>query len=164
MWNKESRARDLNREDKSPAAVTPTAGVTEPILTANFVLVCAASFLFSGSMALLLTVLPLYVTQELHGSQLQVGLVAGVFTAAAVLARPLSGRLVDEWGRRAGLRFGALLFTVCPAFFPWATSVSLLLGLRFVHGIGIATYTTGAGTLVADIAPLHRRGEAMGYF
>ncbi|HKA52052.1 MAG TPA: MFS transporter, partial [Candidatus Binatia bacterium] len=56
------------------------------------------------------------------------------------------------------------LFTFCPALFPWATSVSLLLGLRFVHGIGIATYTTGAGTLVADIAPLERRGEAMGYF
>ena len=161
---KEGRALDLNREHGALAAVTPAAGAAERILTANFILVCAASFLFSGSMALLLTVLPLYVTQELHGSQLQVGLVAGVFTAAAVLARPLSGRLVDEWGRRAGLSLGALLFAVCPAFFPWATSVSLLLGLRFLHGIGIATYTTGAGTLVADIAPLNRRGEALGYF
>lgn len=161
---KESHALDLNREDGSPAAVTPTAGVAERILTANFILVCASSFLFSGSMALLLTVLPLYVTQELHGSQSQVGLVAGVFTAAAVLVRPLSGRLVDEWGRKAGLSLGAFLFAFCPALFPWATSVPLLLGLRFVHGIGIAAYTTGAGTLVADISPLGRRGEALGYF
>src|SRR5215510_1041596 len=132
MWNKESRARDLNREDKSPAAVTPTAGVTEPILTANFVLVCAASFLFSGSMLLLLAVLPLYVTQELHGSELQVGLVAGVFTVSAVLARPLSGRLVDEWSRKAGLSLGAFLFALSPTLFAWAASVPMLLGIRFV--------------------------------
>src|SRR5262245_9355066 len=161
---KEGRALDLNREDVSSTAVAPTAGVTGRILTTNFVLVCASSFLFSGSMALLLTILPLYVMQELHGSQSQVGLVAGVFTAAAVLARPRSGRLVDEWGRKAGLSLGAFLFAVCPALFPWATSVSLLLGVRFLHGIGIAAYTTGAGTLVADISPLERRGEAMGYF
>jgi MFS family permease len=161
---KDSRALDLNREDGSPAAVTPTADVAERLLSANFILVCAASFLFSGSMLLLLAVLPLYVTQELHGSESQVGLVAGVFTVAAVLARPLSGRLVDEWSRKAGLSLGAFLFALSPALFAWATSVPMLLGIRFLHGIGIAAYTTGAGTLVADISPANRRGEAMGYF
>jgi len=161
---KESVALDLNREDGSPVAVTPTTDVAERLLTANFILVCASSFLFSGSMLLLLAVLPLYVTQELHGSASQVGLVAGVFTAAAVLARPLSGRLVDEWSRKAGLSLGAFLFALSPILFAWATSVPMLLGIRFVHGIGIAAYTTGAGTLVADISPPNRRGEAMGYF
>ena len=89
---KESVALDLDREDSSPAAVNLTPGAAERLLTANFLLVCAASFLFYGSMLLLLAVLPLYVTQELHGSESQVGLVAGAFTAAAVLARPTTHR------------------------------------------------------------------------
>src|SRR5262249_41276873 len=126
---KQGRALDLNREDRSPAAVIAAGGGAARILTTNFIIVCAASFFFSGSMALLLTVLPLYVTQELHGSQSQVGLVAGVFTAAAVLARPLSGRLVDEWGRKAGLVLGEFVFAVRPGRYPSAPSVSLLLGL-----------------------------------
>jgi len=44
------------------------------------------------------------------------------------------------------------------------TSVTSLLLLRVLHGIGWGAATTAASTLIADIAPPSRRGEAMGIF
>jgi len=42
--------------------------------------------------------------------------------------------------------------------------VTSLLLLRVLHGIGWGAATTAASTLIADIAPPSRRGEAMGIF
>ncbi len=45
-----------------------------------------------------------------------------------------------------------------------AQSLFLLLALRFLHGIGFGMATTATGTIVTDVAPAHRRGEALAYF
>ncbi|MCS6927037.1 MAG: MFS transporter, partial [Candidatus Binatia bacterium] len=117
-----------------------------------------------GSMFLLFAVLPLFVVQELKGLESQVGLIMGAFAVSAVLARPASGRLVDRWGRKAGLSLGSLIYCIAPALYTQVTSVPVMTGLRFFHGIGIAVYTTAGSVMVADISPPSRRGEAMGYY
>lgn len=115
-------------------------------------------------MFLLFAVLPVFVVQELHGADSDVGMIMGAFAISAVLTRPLSGRLVDTWSRKAGLSIGALLYVIFPALYTQATTVFMMLALRFFHGIGIAIYTTSGSVLVADMAPPARRGEAMGYY
>jgi len=115
-------------------------------------------------MFLLFAVLPVFVVEELHGADSQVGLIMGVFAVSALLARPMSGRLVDQWSRKTVLSIGAALYCLAPALYTQATSVPVMLGLRFFHGFGIAAYTTAAGVFVADIAPPSRRGEGMGYY
>jgi MFS family permease len=42
--------------------------------------------------------------------------------------------------------------------------VPLLMAVRVLHGVGWAAFGTAASALAADLAPLSRRGEAMGYF
>jgi MFS family permease len=115
-------------------------------------------------MFLLFAVLPLFVVQELHGAESQVGMIMGAFAVSAVLSRPLSGRLVDTWSRKSCLALGALLYVIFPALYTQATSVEVMMALRFFHGIGIAIYTTAGSVFVADLAPPARRGEAMGYY
>jgi len=127
-------------------------------------LICLSTFLFSGSMFLLFAVLPLFVVNELHGAESQVGLIMGAFAISAVLSRPISGRIVDLWSRKTGLRIGALIYGISPALYTLAASVPAMFALRFFHGIGIAIYTTAGSVFVADNAPPARRGEAMGYY
>jgi MFS family permease len=115
-------------------------------------------------MFLLFAVLPLFIVEQLHGAESQVGMIMGAFAISAVLSRPLSGRLVDTWSRKACLSLGALIYVIFPALYTQAASVSVMLALRFFHGIGIAIYTTAGSVFVADLAPPARRGEAMGYY
>ncbi|MBI3798161.1 MAG: MFS transporter, partial [Deltaproteobacteria bacterium] len=145
-------------------ALLPTHTEPDTLFTRAFLLLCLSSFLFSSSMFLLFAVLPLFVVQELKGAQSQVGLIMGAFAISSVLSRPASGRLVDSWSRKAGLSLGALIYCVAPALYTQASSVSMMLGLRFFHGIGIAAYTTSGSVLVADLCPAARRGEGMGYY
>ncbi len=134
------------------------------LFTSNYVLLCVSAFLFSGSMFILFAVLPLFVVQELHGAESQVGLIMGAFAISAVLTRPFSGLLVSIWSRKSGLSIGTFIYFLAPALYTLAGSVSLMLGLRFFHGIGIAIYTTASSVFVADLSPPSRRGEAMGYY
>ena len=115
-------------------------------------------------MFLLFAVLPLFVVQQLHGAESQVGMIMGAFAVSAVLSRPLSGRLVDTWSRKSCLTLGALIYVIFPALYTQAASVPVMLALRFFHGIGIAIYTTAGSVFIADLAPPARRGEAMGYY
>ena len=115
-------------------------------------------------MFLLFAVLPLFIVEQLHGAESQVGMIMGAFAVSAVLSRPISGRLVDTWSRKACLSLGALIYVVFPALYTQAASVPVMLTLRFFHGIGIAIYTTAGSVFVADLAPAARRGEAMGYY
>lgn len=116
------------------------------------------------SMFLLFAVLPVFVVQELHGAKSQVGLIMGAFALSAVLARPASGRIVDVWSRKAGLGIGSLIYCVAPVLYIQASSVPIMLGLRFFHGIGIAIYTTAGSVMAADLCPPSRRAEGMGYY
>lgn len=134
------------------------------LFTKDFNLLCLGTFLFAASMFLLFAVLPVFIVEELDGADSQVGLIMGAFAVSALLARPLTGQLVDRWSRKTILSVGALIYCVAPALYTQAETVPAMLALRFFHGFGIAAYTTAAGVIVADIAPESRRGEAMGYY
>ena len=147
----------------SPAP-QPAADAAAPLFTRNFLVLCVGTLLFFESMFLLLAVLPVFIVRELGGTETQVGVVVGVFALAAVMIRPTSGWLVERWNRKLGLALGALVYCVGPLLYTTADSVPLMIAYRFFHGLGIALFTTASSVLVADIAPLARRGEAMGYY
>src|SRR5690606_12827338 len=89
--------------------------------TTAFVLISAGSlFLFTG-FYLLLPTLPLFI-KDLGGLDAQVGLAAGVFTFAAVVARPLAGGLLDRYGRRPFLLAGLALFALSMYAYGWVRS------------------------------------------
>lgn len=127
----------------------------------SFYLIMASTFLFFFSMHLLITPLPLYI-KEVGGKPSQIGLVMGVFALTAVLSRPLVGRLVDTWGRKPVMMIGSAIFILGPLFYFLARSVPSLFLARMFHGMGIAAFTTAYSTLVVDLVPPPRRGEALG--
>ncbi len=135
----------------------------ERLFTLNYLLICLASFAFFSSMQLLLPTLPLYIL-AIGGKESDIGIVAGAFTVTALSARPLIGWAVDTGGKKVFMLVGAVIFALASLLYIPINSIPWLLGLRLFHGIGIAAFTTGVIALVADISPIMRRGEAMGYF
>ncbi|MFS8514114.1 MAG: MFS transporter, partial [Planifilum fulgidum] len=82
----------------------------ERLWTKDFILICAVNFFMFAGFFMLLPTLPIYVVDELGGAAGQAGLIVGVFTVAAVLARPVSGIGLDRWGRRRLLILSLALF------------------------------------------------------
>lgn len=128
----------------------------------TLLLLFAAGLLFWSSLASLLPTLPLYV-EQLGANNQQIGIVMGSFAIGLLLFRPWLGRLADERGRKIVLLIGAVVAAIAPLGYLVATSIPLLIILRAFHGISIAAFATGFSTLVADIAPIERRGEIIGY-
>jgi MFS family permease len=135
----------------------------ERLLTRNFALACLTTFAAFTSFYLLLATLPLYLL-EIGGSASSVGLIIGVFGAVALVLRPFVGRETDIRGKGPFIMGGLVILAASSALYTLVRSVPLLLGLRVLHGVGWASFTTAASALVADLAPRRRRGEAMGYF
>jgi MFS family permease len=71
--------------------------------------------------------------------------------------------LADERGRKIVLLIGIIAAAITPLGYLIFKSIPLLMVLRTFHGISIAAFATGFNTLVADIAPLDKRGEIIGY-
>ena len=90
------------------------------------------------------------------------GIVIGLASIAAVATRLLSARAIDRRGRRPFALGGLALFATATALLPLAASLASLLALRAVQGVGWGFATTAIASLVADLAPAARRGEAIG--
>ncbi len=104
--------------------------------------------------------LPDYLT-ALGGAEYK-GLIISLFTLTAMLSRPFSGKLADTIGRVPVMIFGAAVCFVCSLFYPIIATLAGFFMLRFVHGFSTGFTPTGNTAYLADIIPLHKRGEAMG--
>jgi MFS family permease len=134
------------------------------LLTPAFFVISAASLAYFLSLGVLVPAVPLYVEGPLGGGEVAVGLAVGVFSISGFLFRPWAGRIGDRRGRRPIIVGGAVLVAVSVFGYLLAHSSSLIVGLRFVTGIGEAFFFVGAASAVADLAPEDRRGEALSLF
>ena len=135
----------------------------ETLFSRNFVLTSLSTFTLFTSFYFLLITLPIYI-EKIGGTESEIGLIIGVFTISAVLLRPFIGKEVDRRGRKIILISGIVIFFISMLLYDYTRNVTSLLLLRVLHGIGWGAATTAATTLIADIAPPKRRGEAMGIF
>lgn len=141
----------------------PGADPAASLYSRPFVLLCFSSLAFYLSFQLLTAVVPLYAA-SLGVRDAQIGLLIGAFAGAAMLLRPVAGRLADRVGRVPLIAAGPAIFAVATLAYPAVGGLGTLLALRVFHGIGMGLGPTAATTMVADLAPGERRGEAMGVF
>ncbi|BCB05562.1 MFS transporter [Bacillus sp. KH172YL63] len=112
----------------------------------------------------LLTVLPLYIIDELGGTEGEAGLATTIFLLSAILVRPFSGRIMEQVGKKKTLIMSVMMFGASSFLYYWIHDFYLLMGLRFFHGIWFSIVTTVLVAIAADMIPASRKGEGLGYF
>lgn len=135
-----------------------------PLVTTRFALIVASGLAYFFALAMLTPVLPLYIKGPLHGNGVAVGVGVGAFAVGAVLLRPYAGRIGDRAGRRWLVIGGAFIVSVSIAGYGLVDSLAWLVCVRFVTGLGEAAFFVGAATMITDLAPPDRRGEALSYW
>ncbi len=131
-----------------------------PVYNLQFIFLCISSLLFSASFNMLIPELPNYLS-SLGGAEYK-GLIIGLFTLTAGIARPFSGKLTDTLGRVPIMAIGSIVCFVCGILYPILSSVAGFLFLRLIHGFSTGFKPTATAAYIADIIPKERWGEALG--
>lgn len=142
----------------------PDTASPERLLTPRFITVVTAGLFYFMSLGMLLPTVPKFVEGPLGGSELAVGVLVGSFSIGAVLVRPFAGRIGDRAGRRVLIIAGAFLVAVSVSAYLLVETAPVLLVARVLGGLGEAAFFVGAASMVTDLAPVARRGEAISYW
>ena len=134
------------------------------LVTPVFLLVMLSTLAYFVAVGAITPTLPRYVEGPLGGSSAAVGLAVGAFGITAVLLRPFSGRLSDRRGRRVLILFGGTLVGISIAGYALSETLPSLIVWRLATGVGEAFFYVGAASVINDLAPDERRGEALSYF
>lgn len=134
------------------------------VVTRPFVFVWLSSFATLVSAGMLLPVLPVYADGPLDVGRTGVGLLVAAGTPTAILLQPVLGRYADRHGRKRVLVAGPVAFALCVAAFSLGDVFWLLLVLRVLSGAGEGALYMAPATVVNDLAPPDRRGEAVSLY
>jgi MFS transporter, ACDE family, multidrug resistance protein len=92
-----------------------------------------------------------------------IGLLITVFTLPTLILGPLIGIFADRIGRKKILVPALILFGIAGFSCAFVRDFNLLLGLRFLQGVGAAPLLSLSVTLVGDLYSGDKRVAAMGY-
>ncbi|HCX64749.1 MAG TPA: hypothetical protein DHN33_06020 [Eubacteriaceae bacterium] len=132
--------------------------------TKDYVLFLWVNLFMNTGVQLLIPVLPLYATEVLGAHESQVGYLLGLYSFAALIARPLAGYSYDNFDRKKIFTIALVVFGVLFAFYPFISVFAFLVVMRIIHGVIFSFTTTGASTIVGDILHPIRRAEGIGFF
>jgi MFS family permease len=129
----------------------------------TFTSLCSVGFLARFSYALARNpVLPLFALYLGAGPE-AIGLAVGISTVTGIFFKMPSGALSDVIGRRKTLLMGLVVFGVMPFTYLLINDYTLLIVIRFLHGLATAIYGPVAMAVVADIAGA-KKGEWLSWF
>ena len=112
----------------------------------------------------LVAALPIVITSELAGSDLDAGLAMTYFQIGTILCRVFAGRLIDGFNKRIVLLISTALFFIIMGLFNFTTSLEAVFVLRGLHGVVFALGTTVMATLAVLVLPPNRKGEGVNMF
>jgi MFS family permease len=137
---------------------------SQRLLSRPFAVNWASTFFLLLAIGMLLPVLPVYARGPLDAGGVGIGLAVAAASPAAFVFQPLAGRLGDRRGRRVLIVGGGTLAAVSVAAYTVAETLPALVALRLVTGVGEALIFVGTATVVNDLAPERRRGEALSLY
>ena len=128
-----------------------------------FTALCSVGFFARFSYALARSpVLPLFALYLGAGPE-AIGFAVGISTVTGIFFKLPAGALSDVIGRKRTMLIGLLFFAFMPFTYLLVKDYSLLVVIRFVHGLATAVYGPVAMAVVADIAGKNK-GEMLSWF
>ena len=133
------------------------------IFTKDFFLIFGALLFSALVMYALMSTVTEYAT-ALGSSATIAGLVSGIYIFGGLCSRIYSANALErrDW-KKLAIIFLSIHFLACIFYF-FANNVTLLLIVRFIHGLGFGASANAIVTIASAILPKKRFGEAFGYF
>jgi len=132
--------------------------------TRDFILILISTVTTFFAFHSLLPTLSIYIKDLPGGSTRVAGLGVAAVTVSAVIIRPITGVVLDRYGRKVVLIVGLVVFLIPCVFYNFMLPIITLLIFRFLQGFGWGITNTSQGTVASDVIPPGRMGEGMGYF
>lgn len=130
----------------------------------NFVKAMLGNFLLFFAFYLTMPLLPLYLKDTFQADKDTIGVVLSGFTVAALLIRPFSGFIVDNFSRKQVLMLCYFLFFIFFAGYLVAGTLLIFSMIRTVHGFTLGSATVANSTIAIDVLYPERRAEGIGYY
>jgi MFS family permease len=132
--------------------------------TPQFVLLLVSAVFMYMSTFMLTPTLPLFVEQIGAGDLAAGGLIVAAYTLGSLLPRIAWGNLSDRWSRQGVYLIGVAIIAVLSPLFALTVLLPVIIGIRFLQGVGFSGSSTSASAMSADLIPASRRAEGIGYY
>ncbi len=132
--------------------------------TANYTRAWVANFLLFFSFMVMTPLFPVYLSSEFRADKDTIGWVLAGYSITAVLARFVSGWLVDSFPRMLVLGVSYILFALFTGAYLLAGSLLAFAVVRTLHGVPFGSTTVANSTVAVDSLPFSRRAEGIGYY
>ncbi|MFJ4670562.1 MFS transporter [Kitasatospora purpeofusca] len=142
--------------------LAPETETTDKRAVRHALLIALANGIGYLPFALTIPILPGHVTGRLHGGPAEVGAVISGYALTALLARPVSGVLMNRLGTRALTIGGTVLTALATVCYPLAGSITELIGLRMLLGVGMGVMLAAVGVWPVQLVAKDRQGWALG--
>ena len=135
----------------------------EKIFTMDFFLIFGALLFSALVMYALMSTVTEYAT-SMGTSASIAGLVSGIYIFGGLCSRIYSANALERMNwKKLAIVFLSIHFLACIFYF-FANNVTLLLIVRFIHGLGFGASANAIVTIASAILPKKRFAEAFGYF
>lgn len=136
----------------------------ERLWTKDFILITISNLLLFTTVQMQATTFPAYVKETYHSNDFVASLVVMLFNLFAILSRMYTGEAIKTKRSKLLAYFGLLIAAFAMIGYFFSATVTLLIALRAVFGVGFGLGSTTFATLVSNSVPPKRIGEGMGYF
>jgi len=131
--------------------------------TTDFVLtLLAGHFMFAGYTATL-TIIPPYAIDLGGDPAYHLPIIIGAFGVVGLAIRPFGGQWIYTLGPKRVAVAGTIIVALGSISYIFALSPWWLMPMRMLQGVGLALGPVATSTMIANLAPHTRRGEAMAY-
>lgn len=146
-----------------PNKLNPASRSTKPVYQdVNLLIVVSVTLMeILGTMSIN-PVLP-GIAREFELSPQQIGLVTTAFVVPIAIGGPICGVLADRFGRKTILIPSLFLFAIAGVACAFASNFQILLGWRFLQGVGAASLEALPLALICDLYTGKQLTAAMGF-
>ena len=136
----------------------------ERLWNSNFVKAMLGNFLLFFAFYLTMPLLPLYLKDAFDANKDTIGVVLSGFVVAALLVRPFSGFIVDNFPRKKVLMLCYFMFVIFFGGYIVAGTLLMFFIVRTAHGLALGSATVANSTIAIDVLHPERRAEGIGFY
>lgn len=136
----------------------------EKIWSKDFISITLTNFLMYIIHYALIVTVTLFTINEFNANEGMGGLAAGIFIIGMLFGRLYSGKHIDQLQPKVVLTIGLLASIITVALYFTIQSLTILMLVRFLHGIAFGISSTATGAIASKIVPESKKGEGIGYY